>query len=162
MPIYEFYCEKCNMIFNFLSSRIDTTSKPDCPKCGRKNLSRQISKFATIKSGREGIEDEFSGIDESKMEKAFESLLSSAEGMNEDDPKQMASVMRKFTKETGLHLGDAMEEAISRMEAGEDPDTVEKEMGDMLEGDDISVESIRKRAGGVKARPVQDEKLYKL
>ena len=40
MPIYEFYCPDCNTLFNFFSSRINTEKKPDCPKCGRKELDR--------------------------------------------------------------------------------------------------------------------------
>ncbi|XCN71926.1 MAG: FmdB family zinc ribbon protein [Candidatus Electrothrix aestuarii] len=39
MPIYEFYCQDCNTIFNFFSSRINTEKRPDCPKCGKKNYS---------------------------------------------------------------------------------------------------------------------------
>jgi len=69
--------------------------------------------------------------------------MSEAENVNEDDPKQMASLMRKFTSKTGINLGDSMEEAISRMEAGEDPDQVEKEMGDQLGDDDFSLESVK-------------------
>lgn len=161
MPIYEFYCDDCNMIFNFFSSRINTETQPDCPKCGKVRLERQISKFATIRSGAQE-EDPLAGLDETKMERAFESLMKEAEGMNEDDPRQMASLMRKFTDQTGLNLGDAMEEAISRMEAGEDPDQVEKEMGDLLGDDDFSIESLKKKAAGSKPKPIQDEKLYTL
>jgi len=44
--------------------------------------------------------------------------------------------MRKLTDMTGLNLGDGMEEALSRMERGEDPEAIESEMGDTLEGED--------------------------
>ena len=37
---------------------------------------------------------------------------------------------------TGMELGSGMEEAIRRMEAGEDPDRIEAEMGDILEEED--------------------------
>lgn len=162
MPIYEFYCERCNVIFNFFSSRINTTKRPDCPKCGKKELDRQVSKFAVMRAGDKEQEDPLAGLDESKMEKAFESLMKEADSINEDDPKQMASLMRKFSDQTGLNLGDAMEEAISRMEAGEDPDQIEKEMGDVLGDDDFSLESLKKKAGGKRPQPLQDEKLYTL
>ncbi len=162
MPIYEFYCDSCNVIFNFFSSRIDTTSSPDCPKCGRLKLSRQISKFAIVRSGDHEADNDFAGLDEAKMEQAFESLMKDAEGINEDDPRQMASLMRKFTSQTGLNLGDAMEEAMSRMEAGEDPDQIEQEMGDLLGDDDFSIEALRKKVKSDRPKPVQDEKLYKL
>lgn len=164
MPIYEFYCDDCNVIFNFFSSRINTTSQPDCPRCGKEKLSRQVSRFATLRSGKkdEAGDDMFAGLDESKMEQAMASLMREADSINEDDPRQMASLMRKFSQQTGMNLGDAMEEAISRMEAGEDPDQIEQEMGDMFDEEDFSFDGLKKRVQGGRAKPIQDEKLYKL
>ncbi|MDH3798752.1 MAG: zinc ribbon domain-containing protein, partial [Desulfobacterales bacterium] len=43
MPIYEFYCEDCNTIFNFFSKSVNTTKTPKCPNCKKKRLSRQMS-----------------------------------------------------------------------------------------------------------------------
>jgi len=164
MPIYEFYCDNCNVIFNFLSSSVNTSSKPDCPRCGKKEISRQISIFSTIGKAREEQDNMMAGMDESKMEEAFGSLMQEAEGMNEDDPKQMATLMRKFTEKTGMNLGDTMEEAISRMEKGEDPDLIEKEMGDRLDGDDLfSFDGMKQKViTNTKQMPAYDEKLYKL
>ena len=162
MPIYEYYCDQSNVIFNFYSARVNTTKIPDCPKCGKKELSKQISTFATISKTKEEGADQFSGLDESKMEHAFESLMREAEHINEDDPKQMASLMRKFTSQSGVHLGDSMEEAISRMESGENPEDVEKEMGELLGEEDFSLESMKKRALRQSNKPVHDEKLYDL
>ncbi len=162
MPIYEFFCEDCNMIFNFFSRRIDTTTRPDCPRCRKKDLARQVSLFATVGNAAED-DDQFAGLDESKMEHALESLMKESEGINEDDPRQMATLMRKFTEKTGINLGDTMEEAISRMEKGEDPDEIEKEMGDLL-GDegDFSFDAVRKKVTGRPVPPVHDETLYEL
>jgi putative FmdB family regulatory protein len=162
MPIYEYYCDRCNVIFNFYSSRVNTTKIPACPKCDKKELSKQISTFATIGKAREESDDQLSGLDESRMEHAFESLMREAEHINEDDPKQMASLMRKFTSKTGLHLGDSMEEALTRMEAGEDPEQVEREMGDVLNEEDFSLESMKKKVLLQNNPPLHDEKLYDL
>ncbi|KJS01788.1 MAG: cytochrome C [Desulfobulbaceae bacterium BRH_c16a] len=164
MPIYEFYCDTCNVIFNFFSSRVNTAKVPDCPRCGKKELEKQISTFATIGKAKEegGGDDPLSGLDEVKMERAFESLMREAEHINEDDPKQMASMMRKFTSQTGIRLGESMEEALSRMEAGEDPEQVEKEMGDLLNGEDFSLESMKKAAIHKRQPPAHDDKLYEL
>ncbi|HSO09910.1 MAG TPA: zinc ribbon domain-containing protein, partial [Desulfoprunum sp.] len=88
MPIYEFFCDSCNVIFNFFSRRIDTTTAPSCPRCGKEKLSRQMSTFATIgKAAGEG-EESLNGLDEAKMEQAFGRLMQEAEGMNEEDPRQ--------------------------------------------------------------------------
>ena len=162
MPIYEFYCDKCNVIFNFFSSKVNTSKIPDCPRCGKEGLTKQISTFATIGKAKEESDDPLAGFDETKMEHAFESLMQEAEHINEDDPRQMASLMRKFTSQTGMHLGDSMEEAISRMEAGEDPEQVEKEMGDLIGEEDFTLDSMRKKVLRQKKKPVYDEKLYDL
>jgi putative FmdB family regulatory protein len=37
MPIYEFACPKCRVIFNFLSKRLNPEREPVCPKCGNRN-----------------------------------------------------------------------------------------------------------------------------
>ncbi len=162
MPIYEYYCDVCHVVFNFYSARVNTTKIPDCPKCGKKQLAKQISNFATISKGKEESDDPLSGLDESKMEHAFESLMREAEHISEDDPRQMASLMRKFTESTGVQLGDSMEEAISRMEAGEAPEQVEKDMGELLGEDDFSIDSLKKKALRQSNQPVHDEKLYEL
>jgi putative FmdB family regulatory protein len=164
MPIYEFYCQDCNTIFNFFSSRINTEKRPDCPKCGRKELSKQMSTFATIgKAKEDNGDDPLAGLDESKMEQAFEGLMRDAEGINEDDPRQMATLMRKFSNKTGISMGEQMEEALSRMEAGEDPDQIEQEMGDLLDSDDaFTLEAMKKKVCSGPRPPAHDEKLYEL
>ncbi len=165
MPVYEFYCPDCHMIFNFFSRRINTEKKPDCPRCKRKELERQVSIFAISKNRQE--EDDFMpDIDESKLEQAMMSMASEIENLDEEDPRQAAAVMRKLMSATGMDIGGPMEEAISRMEAGEDPDKIEEEMGDMLEGDDLFKNM--GKAGGLKnlrkkyLRPSVDETLYEL
>lgn len=162
MPIYEFYCDACNVIYNFFSARIDTQTIPDCPACGKKNLQKQISGFATISKSKGDPAESLAELDETKMEHAFQSFMQDAESIDETDPRQMASLMRKFTSETGIHLGDSMDEAISRMEAGEDPDQVEKDMGDSLHEDDFSLEGLKKSRAKMGTKPFRDEKLYKL
>lgn len=161
MPIYEFFCQDCNMLFTFYAKKIDTTTRPDCPRCNRTGLERQVSMFATIgKASKE--DDQFGGLDENRMEQALESLMRESEGINEDNPREMASLMRKFSDRTGINLGDNMEEAISRMEKGEDPEQIEREMGDLLEGDDFSFDSMRKKAMNRLVKPLKDETLYDL
>lgn len=164
MPIYEFFCEDCNTVFNFFSHRVNTEKRPNCPKCGKADLQKMMSTFATIsKAKEENGEDPFAGMDEAKMEQAFESLMRDAEGVNEDDPRQMANLMRKFSEKTGLSLGDQMEEALSRLEAGEDPEQIEQEMGDIMDSDDaFSLEAMKKKVRSGPKPPVYDEKLYEL
>ncbi len=182
MPIYEFYCVDCHMVFNFLSRTFNTTKRPACPRCGRPELERRMSRFAVARrrseSESKGEPDDLPpGFDEEKMERAMEALAQEAEGIDEDNPRQMARMMRKLFDTTGLPMGPHMEEAIRRMEAGEDPDRIEEELGDLLEqedpfGDESADEASegQKREGGGtlwalsrKLRPPRvDETLYDL
>jgi hypothetical protein len=96
------------------------------------------------------------------MEQAMASLMHEAENVNEDDPRQVAQLMRKFADKTGLNLGENMEEAIARMESGEDPDQIEQEMGDLMDGEEpFSLEAMKKKVRG-KRPPIHDETLYDL
>jgi putative FmdB family regulatory protein len=153
MPIYEFYCEDCNTIFNFFSKSVNTTKKPKCPQCRTKTLSRQMSAFAFTGKAKEGGDLDDLPIDESKMEKAMQMLAGEAENINEDDPRQAANLMRKLTDMTGLELGPGMQEALKRMEAGEDPDAIEAEMGDLLEEDEPFALPEKKGAAKKMKRP---------
>ena len=166
MPVYEFYCPDCHRIFNFLSRRINTDKRPDCPRCGRQQLERQVSMFAISKGRQEEGEADMPDIDESRMEQAMQALAAEAEGMNEDDPRQAARMMRKLYETTGLPLGGGMEEAIRRMEAGEDPEQIEAELGDVLEGEDpFGGLEMKKGLANLRqhyVRPTVDSTLYEL
>jgi putative FmdB family regulatory protein len=164
MPIYEFYCPDCNILFNFFSRTINTTKTPTCPKCNKTKLERQMSAFAFTGKAKEGGEDDDLPFDDSKMEKAMQMLSTEADRINEDDPRQAANLMRKLTDLTGMELGSGMEEALRRMERGEDPEQIEAEMGDLLESEDPFVFNEKKGRGnrGAKSAPIRDETLYDL
>ena len=162
MPIYEFYCETCNTVFSFFSRGVNTTKIPDCPKC-RRALRRQMSLFAKVARGKEEpAEDGMPPLDEAKMEKAMAMLAGEAEKISEDDPRQAAQLMRKLTDATGLTLGAGMEEALNRLEKGEDPDRIEEEMGDLLEGEEPFLAGGKEKRGRRKPKPRVDETLYDL
>ena len=103
-------------------------------------------------------------FDEGKMEKAMQMLAGEAENINEDDPRQAANLMRKLTDMTGLELGPGMQEALKRMESGEDPETIEAEMGDLLEQEDpFALPEKKGTSKGLKRpAPTRDETLYDL
>lgn len=167
MPIYEFYCADCHTIFNFFSRRINTEKVPACPKCGRAELKRQVSMFSMSKGRSEEDEDDamFGGIDEAQMESALGALAGEMEHIDEDDPKQAAQMMRRLFDATGMKLGAGMEEAIRRMEAGDDPDRIEEEMGDLLEEEDPFAMKPKRALDDLRRKympPKIDETLYDL
>ncbi len=142
MPVYEFYCPDCHIIFSFFSRRVDTQTRPACPRCSRPDLSRQASLFAISRArgesdaAGEGEADLPAGLDEERLMRAFAAMEGEMEGLDDSDPKQAARLMRRLFDATGLRLGDGMAEAIRRMEAGEDPDAIDSDLGDVLADED--------------------------
>ena len=164
MPIYEFYCPDCNTIFSFFSKTINTSKTPACPRCRKRKLERQMSAFAFTGKAKESDDGEDLPFDEGKMEKAMQMLAGEADRIDEDDPRQAADLMRKLTDMTGMELGEGMQEALQRMENGDDPEQVEAEMGDLLESEDPFLMPGKKGAKGaaVRREPDRDETLYDL
>jgi putative FmdB family regulatory protein len=172
MPIYEFYCPDCDTLFNFFSSRIDTDSRPDCPRCGRKELGRRPARFAAItrSGGGEAEPEGFGGVDEERLGAAFESVLGDMEasGADAEDPRQMARMLRAVGEAAGLAPGEQMEEMLRRLEAGEDAERLEEEMGDAFDTDDDDPDADplaalfqqQRRARGRRRRPKVDDELY--
>jgi len=165
MPIYEFYCKQCYTIFNFFSRTVNTEKIPNCPNCKTVNLERKMSMFACTGKAEEnnvGMDD--LPLDESKMEKAMHMLEKEAGQINEDDPRQAANLMRRLSDMTGIQLGDGMNEALCRLEKGEDPDSIEADMGDLLETEDpfILPEAKGKPIKKQPVTPYVDETLYDL
>ncbi|GAB6164928.1 zinc ribbon domain-containing protein [Thermostilla marina] len=175
MPIYEFYCKDCHTIYNFFARSMNTKKRPKCPVCGRPRLERwAASRFAIGRAASEADEAAEEdglppGLDEDKLEEAMLKLADEVESMDEEDPRQMAGVMRKLAESTGLELGDALQEAVHRLEQGEDPDKIEEEMGDLLDDDSQLFKlATKKGVQGVKEAlkhlrpPKVDETLYDL
>ena len=163
MPIYEFYCEDCNTLFNFFSRTVNTEKRPNCPRC-QKQLQKQMSIFACTGKAKEGGDMDNLPINESGMEKAMQMLASEADKINENDPRQAANLLRKLSEMTGMQMGPGMNEALKRMESGEDPDQIESEMGDILQSEDpFMMPGAAGQAGRAKKpAPQRDETLYEL
>ena len=162
MPIYEFYCADCHRLFNFFSSMIDTETRPSCPRCQRPQLERRPARFATLKHRGDDEPDPFGDMDEERLAGVMESMMGEMDGLEEsEDPRQMARLFRRFGEASGLEFGPRMEEMMSRLEAGEDPDRLEQEMGDDV--DDDSMEEffrLRRRGWNPRRDPSVDDTLY--
>src|SRR5512137_2462978 len=141
MPIYEYACPKCRVIFNFLSKRLNPDRLPVCPKCGNKKMEKQISRFAMTRGlqepvakteGEEG-EGPMPDFDDPRMERAMTELERDMEHLDENNPRHMAHMMKKM--KDLMPPGTVPKEldiAIKRLEAGEDPEKIEADMGDVL------------------------------
>jgi putative FmdB family regulatory protein len=158
MPIYEFLCTNCNRIYSFHSFKMATEKVPQCPKCGDADLRRVPSSFgvAARRTTSAGDDDAGAGFDDPRMEREMMRFASELEHMDENDPRAMAAAVRKMTEIAGEPVTPAMEEMIRRLEAGEDPEKVEEELGDALE------EELGEEGGGgfSGAAPTRDSGLY--
>ena len=145
MPIYEFACPKCRKIYSFLSKRVNPTHSPVCPKCGNKKLEKQLSRFAMTKGLKEpaagGAGEEGEGgegmpdFDDPRVARVMSEMERDIEHLDENNPKHMAHMMKKM-KEI-MPAGSVPKEldvAIKRLEAGEDPEKIEEDMGEALSG----------------------------
>ena len=163
MPIYEFYCPDCHTVYSFFSARAGDQRRPDCPRCSRPELERRPSSFATLKHRGDEEPDPLESLDESRLEGAMESLMREVGSLDEEDPRAVGRMMRRFGELTGLEMGDRMEELVRRMEAGEDPEGLEAEMDGEL-GDDESLDDffqLKKALGDRRSkRPRVDDELY--
>ncbi len=119
MPIYEYTCHDCRRRVSLLWRSFEDAQAraPVCPRCGGHNLTRLISRVAVLRSEDSRLDDL---ADPSSMG-----------DLDENDPKSLARFMRKMANETGEDLGAEFEEVVGRLEAGEDPEDIEKSMPDL-------------------------------
>jgi putative FmdB family regulatory protein len=110
MPIYEYRCGACGKRSSRIWMRLPSAAEQAalaCPACGAANLARLMSRFASPKS----------------EDRRLESLAddSSLAGLDENDPRGMARLMRKMSEETGEPIDGEDAEMLDRMESGEMP-----------------------------------------
>jgi len=118
MPTYDFKCNNCNQRFDVFLTFAEYGKKAiKCTHCGSKNVRRRMTRVRIAKSEESRLDsmaDEFSGF----------------EGM-EDDPKAMGSMMRKMGREMGEDLPPEFDEVVDRLESGQSPEEIEKEVPDL-------------------------------
>ena len=166
MPIYEFACPKCRVLFNFLSKRVNPEKLPVCPKCGNKKMMKQMSRFAMPRGAKEpaaaGADDApeqgMPDMDDPRMMQAMGEIERDMEHLDESNPRHLAHIMKKMKNAMPPGtLPKEMDVAIKRLEAGEDPEKIEADMGDVF-GDLTGEEGGPDGGGGGPYR--QDSGLY--
>ncbi len=133
MPIYEYICLDCKRRVSLLwRSFADAASRQAvCPRCGSTNLTRLISRVSVVRS------------EESRLDSLADP--NNLAGLDENDPKSLARFMRKMANETGENLGPEFTEVVERLEAGEDPESIERSLPELageggdMGGDDFGV-----------------------
>ena len=131
MPIYEYRCDTCgkamSKFWRSLSSVDEKTLA--CPTCGSRKLGRLVSRVRVLRGGSSGNAEVGPAGD------MDESLMREMENVDENDPRAMGRLMRKMAASAGEDLGEEFNEVVGRLEKGEDPERIEKDMGDVFGGE---------------------------
>jgi putative FmdB family regulatory protein len=98
MPIYEFRCEDCGKISEFLLIKTDETFIPRCKRCKSKKMSRVLSRVRVVRS------------EESRMESLADPTKWG--DLDEKDPKTMAKWMKRMGKELGEDMGEDVDQMV--------------------------------------------------
>lgn len=154
MPVYEYLCPKCQVIYNFHSNIVDTKTVPACPKCDCNALVRQVSVFSTLNS-----QDELS---EDIVLKSFSNLLDNIDEIKDDNSGDLVSSLQKFSKGCSTELGEKVDVAIERIKQGEPPEQVEKDMGELLMNESFSLENVKLQVAKEGKKMQYDETFYDL
>jgi len=115
MPIYEYSCQDCRKQINifFRSFSEVETRQVVCPHCQGTHLTRLISKVRVIHSAGEDSQELSNPTHQDVQE--------------DNSPRALASKMRKMNKDIGGGLGDDFDQVVSRLEAGESPESIDKD-----------------------------------
>ena len=118
MPLYDYRCSDCRRRVSVYQSYSDYGKvQPACPQCGGKRLERVLSRVRFARS------------EESRLETLSDP---SAWGdVDDQDPRSMAKMMRRMGGELGEEMGPEFNETVDRLEAGENPEEIEKSMPGM-------------------------------
>lgn len=120
MPSYSYICKECQTRFRKSYSYRDyDKALVSCPNCESADVRRLIGRVRALRS----------------EDSRFDSLGDPAalEGL-EDDPKGMARMMRKMSSEMGEEIGPEFDEVVDRLESGQRPEDIEKELPDLGAG----------------------------
>jgi len=117
MPNYEFRCLKCHRRFDlFLSYNDYGKIAIHCPHCQSTDVQRKIGRIRFARS------------EESRLENLADP--SNLAGL-EDDPRALGKMMRQMSSETGEEMGPEFDEVVHRLEAGQNPEEIEKQLPDL-------------------------------
>jgi putative FmdB family regulatory protein len=132
MPIYEYRCLDCGRRVSIFWRSLSAVNEKSavCDRCGSRRLTRLASRVRVLRGNGSG--DAGSSGDD-----VDDALLNEMADLDENDPRALGRFMRKMAQESGEDLGPEFEEVVGRLEKGEDPEQIEKSMGDLF-GDEMA------------------------
>lgn len=117
MPSYEYRCLQCKKRFTVFISYTEYGKKPvACLHCGSTEIQRRIGRIRVLRS------------EDSRMDQLAD--LDNLDGIG-DDPRELGKMMRQMKGEVGDELGPEFDEVVERLEKGQNPEDIEREMPDL-------------------------------
>ena len=117
MPSYDYRCLKCKNRFSVLISYSEYGKKQvACPNCSSNEVQRGIGRVRVLRS------------DDSRMDQLAD--LDNLDGI-EEDPRALGKMMRQMKGEVGDELGPEFDEVVDRLEKGQSPEDIERELPDL-------------------------------
>jgi putative FmdB family regulatory protein len=124
MPLYDYTCRACHQRFDVFMTFSEYGTRPvTCPNCQSQNVRRGIPRVRMAKS-------EDSRMDSLSSDFSDPSTLAGLE----NDPQAMGRMMRKMGKEMGEEIPPEFNEVVDRLEKGQSPEDIEKELPDLGNG----------------------------
>jgi len=122
VPIYEYRCHNCRRRVSIFWRTFSEAGEgtPICPRCSGTNLTRLMSRVRFVRSEESHLNDM---ADPSNFP-----------DFDENDPRSLGRWMRKMSAEAGEDLGPEFDEVVGRLEAGENPEEIEKTMPELMGG----------------------------
>jgi putative FmdB family regulatory protein len=125
MPLYDYTCLECHQRFDIFMPFSEYGNRPvACPHCKSQNVRRGIPRVRVAKS-------EDSRMDDLSSDFSDPSALAGLE----NDPQAMGRMMRKMGKEMGEEMPAEFGEVVDRLEKGQSPEDIEKELPDLGGGE---------------------------
>jgi putative FmdB family regulatory protein len=120
MPIYEYRCGECNrrvsLFFPSFSAaeRRISAGENKCPQCGSANLTRLMSRVYAHRA------------EDAQLNDLSDDPGTLMDGLDESDPRSIARWARRMKDSMGdeMDMGPEFDQALARIESGEDPDKV--------------------------------------
>jgi putative FmdB family regulatory protein len=121
MPLYDFTCLDCNQRFDIFLSYTEYGTRPvTCPHCTSSHVRRRLPRVRVARTEDDRIESMAGDL----------SNPDALEGL-EKDPRAMGRLMRKMGNELGEEIPPEFGEVVDRLEKGQSPEQIEKELPDL-------------------------------
>lgn len=117
MPTYQYTCYQCKKRFEvYLTYEEYDQAQVTCPACQSENVHRRIGRIRIART------------EESRLDNLMDT--ENLDGI-EEDPKALGRLMRQMGNELGEEMGPEFDEVVSRLESGQDPEEIERDLPDL-------------------------------